>query len=98
MDAGNKTLWRAINCGHWFTVALISMDILVNNSCEGEALRPIDVMFINGRNMLPALKIPFLDLESISWILRFIFPLFIISIIIRVIGTIISIVNTDVER
>ena len=89
---------RAINCGHWFTVALISMDLLVNNSCECEALRPIDVMFINGRNMLPSLKIPFSDLESISWILPFIFPFIIISITISVIGTIISIVNTDVER
>ena len=64
---------------------------------RGEHWDPLMLCLLMAAICSLVLQIPFSDLESISWILRFIFPVIIISITIRVISTIASRSLTDVE-
>ena len=68
-------MWPHCTTCQWFTVALISMDVLVINSCEGEHWDPLMLCLLMGAICSPpALQIPFSHLQSISWILRFYSP------------------------
>ena len=68
-------MWPNCTTCQWFTVALISMDVLVINSCEGEHWDPLMLCLLMGAICSPpALQIPFSHLQSISWILRFYSP------------------------
>ena len=68
-------MWPNCTTCQWFTVTLISMDVLVINSCEGEHWDPLMLCLLMGAICSPpALQIPFSHLQSISWILRFYSP------------------------